>query len=238
MQWILSFLSFLVFPLLLEAQKQLPKTENLGPKINSRYSEIGPFISPDGSEFFFTRGGHPENKGYAENPSAQDVWYSYRIGDSAWAEAIRLEAPFNLRTYNSAEHLSSDGNTLYIRGYFTGDTYHRFGFRVLQRYGYNWIVTDTIEIPGIENQFQGSTFGMSLSADNQTMFLYYATNAFTEQMDLWISFKNPDASWTAPKRLPKPINSAADEITAFLAADNRTLYFSSARKGGWGSNDI
>jgi OOP family OmpA-OmpF porin len=212
--------------------------KNLGKEINSRYSEISPFISPDGRELFFTRAGHPENNGYAESIDAQDTWYAYRLGDTAWSEAIRLLAPFNLRRYNTVEHFSADGNSLYIRGYFKGQTYVPYGLRRLQRHGQNWIVADTIDIPGVAKKIKGAQYGMCISPDNQFMIIYFSNNPITEQEDLWISKRKPDDTWTEPQSLGKAINTKYDESTPYIAADGRTLYFSSNRPGGWGSYDI
>lgn len=47
-----------------------------------------------------------------------------------------------------------------------------------------------------------------------------------------------DSVWTEPLNLGDVINTAAEESAPFLAADDRTLYFSSNGFSGYGGNDI
>src|SRR5690606_8645909 len=56
--------------------------------------------------------------------------------------------------------------------------------------------------------------------------------------DLFVSFKREDNTWTKPLWMGETINSAASEISPFLAADNRTLYYSSSGFPGYGGSDI
>src|SRR3989442_9151429 len=45
---------------------------NLGPNVNSQYSELFPVLSSDETIMFFTRKGDPSNAGYAKNPNDED----------------------------------------------------------------------------------------------------------------------------------------------------------------------
>src|SRR5690606_20907469 len=56
--------------------------------------------------------------------------------------------------------------------------------------------------------------------------------------DLYVSFMKPDSSWTEPLNLGDVINTAAVESAPFLAADGKTLYFSSDGFSGYGGSDI
>ncbi len=55
--------------------------------------------------------------------------------------------------------------------------------------------------------------------------------------DLYVSI-NENGNWTAPINLGYTINTDKQEITPFLASDNRTLYFATNARGGKGSFDI
>ena len=56
--------------------------------------------------------------------------------------------------------------------------------------------------------------------------------------DLYVSFMQPDSSWSSPLNLGMQVNTFADDITPFLAADNVTLYYSTKGEPGYGDNDI
>lgn len=55
--------------------------------------------------------------------------------------------------------------------------------------------------------------------------------------DLYISFKK-DGLWSEPVNMGPQINTRYWESQPSLSPDNKTLYFSSNRKGGYGKNDI
>jgi outer membrane protein OmpA-like peptidoglycan-associated protein len=56
--------------------------------------------------------------------------------------------------------------------------------------------------------------------------------------DLYVSFLKDNGNWTEPKNLGKILNTAGTESSPFLAADDRTLYFSSNGFSGYGASDI
>ncbi len=58
------------------------------------------------------------------------------------------------------------------------------------------------------------------------------------ERDLYVSFMSPDSSWTEPLNLGNVVNTANDESAPFLAADDKTLYFSSNGFSGYGMSDI
>ncbi len=58
------------------------------------------------------------------------------------------------------------------------------------------------------------------------------------ELDLCISHLLDDGTWTKPENIGADINTIADDGTPFLASDNKTLYFSSEGRPGFGGRDI
>lgn len=73
-------------------------------------------------------------------------------------------------------------------------------------------------------------FNPSLSADGQTMY-------FTTGNRIMVTHRNGD-TWGAPTMLGPNINSGQRQVKATVTPDNRTLYFTSWRAGGYGTYDI
>src|SRR5690606_8549139 len=63
--------------------------ENLGPKVNSEYSDISPTISPDGKTLFITR--YPPDNGGKNN-----IWVSYLQQNGEWSLAHNIGTPLNV----------------------------------------------------------------------------------------------------------------------------------------------
>ena len=56
--------------------------------------------------------------------------------------------------------------------------------------------------------------------------------------DIYVSHRLPNGRWTEPENLGPTINTAGDETTPFIHADNQTLYFTSNGHAGYGGDDL
>ncbi|WMJ73083.1 hypothetical protein RCC89_07905 [Cytophagaceae bacterium ABcell3] len=86
----------------------------------------------------------------------------------------------------------------------------------------------------------GHNAAVALSADGQKLLIYRSENNRILSLssgDLYMSELEGD-EWTKPVKLPEGINSKDWEPSASFSADERTLYFTSDRKGGYGGTDI
>jgi outer membrane protein OmpA-like peptidoglycan-associated protein len=76
-----------------------------------------------------------------------------------------------------------------------------------------------------------------LTMDGKALLLAFSRKKNSEDDDLYVSFFE-EGRWTRPLELGEEINTKYSETTPFLSADGKTLYFSSDRPGGQGSQDI
>lgn len=86
----------------------------------------------------------------------------------------------------------------------------------------------------------GHDASIALSPDGQKLLIYrYGGNALglTSSGDLYISTLEGN-TWTEAQKLPSVINSKGWEPSASFSADEKLLYFSSDREGGYGGTDI
>lgn len=211
--------------------------ENLGTMINTEYNEIAPTISPDGKTLYFSRVSHPQNTHGVKG--SQDIWYSDLRSNGTWASARRLLAPLNKEDYNSLYSITPDGNTILIKGAYKNGVYETRGFSTSKKGNRGWSAPNQLDIPGYSKLSKGQFDCGFLSTDGKTLVMSFSEKKNSKVDDLYVSFKQKDGSWSKPVNLGKEINTEEfTETTPFLAPDGVTLYFSSDRKGGQGSNDI
>lgn len=87
--------------------------------------------------------------------------------------------------------------------------------------------------------------GHSLTPDGNAMFFticdqygFYGEGRVGHgSCDIFVTFLR-DGKWSAPKNLGPKVNDRKHDAQPSMSSDGRTLYFSSARGGGYGMNDI
>ncbi len=212
------------------------EVEFLGKEINSEYNEIGPVIAPDGKTLYFSRISHPQNTNGAKG--SQDIWFS-ELKNNKWTPARRMPAVLNKEVYNAVYSITPDGNTLLLKGSFEKGVYQTRGFSISQRNARGWSPPQKLHIPGYEKMSKGEFDCGFLSNDGKVLILSFSEKKKSRADDLYVSFKEKEGTWSKPVNLGPEINTNDfTETTPFLAADGVTIYFSSDRPGGLGSNDI
>jgi outer membrane protein OmpA-like peptidoglycan-associated protein len=204
------------------------RTKNLGPKVNSIHHEIRPIVSEDGGVLFFTVEGNPKNR------KGQDIWMSIRT-DSGWREAERLPDYINSQKYNGVYWCSPDGRRLLLRGTYQDNTR---GFSMTERRDGRWVIPSPITVKDYSNMSRGIYTGATLSPDEKTLIMYFSDETNSDINDLWISKLD---STTGEYSTPVKLNISReddDEISPYISPDNKTLFFASDRRGGFGSFDI
>jgi len=95
------------------------KPENLGPKVNTKYSEVTPFIHADGRTLFFASDGFPGMGGY-------DMYYAKNIG-GFWSNPTNMGSPMNTQHNEGSFFITPNNQKVYFEKYFSlgKDSYSR-----------------------------------------------------------------------------------------------------------------
>ena len=206
----------------------------LGASINSIYNEVHPVISPDGSRLYFVRTNHPENTGGKD--AGDDIWYSSRRYDGTWTGSRKIGAPLNNEKSCAVYSILPGSNTLLLRDSYSEKSPREKSVALSRKQAIGWQNPVSQTINQYFNRQNHSSF--FLANDGRTLLMAVERYDGKGGLDLYVSFKTDKNHWSKPKHLGNKINTAADEITPFLAADNKTLFFSTKGFPGYGNNDI
>lgn len=209
--------------------------ENLGKRVNSASQEVAPIISPDGKTLYFTRGNHPENTG---SPSRQDVWYSTLNENGSWSKAQNIQAPINNKFDNAVVGVSGGGNTLFLINIYHPDGTMSNGLSKSVRNASGWQQPVESKIVNHYNRHKNNYTEFAVSPDERTLILSVERLDTQGDKDLYVSFMQSDGNWSEPKNMGNLINTAAYEGSPFIAADGKTLYFTTTGRSGYGEGDI
>jgi len=194
--------------------------QNLGDSINTAALEYFPSLTIDGKKLIFTR--RQNNK---------ESFYESDLINGVWGKAFPLSEKINSPDYNvGAQNISQDGNWLiftgcdFPNGFGSCDLYISYltksGWSEPQNLGRN-----------VNSEFWESC--PSLSPDKKD--LYFSSNrpGGYGGKDIWVCHRNENGYWSEPENLGPEINTAGDESTPFIHADNQTLYFNSTGLPGY-----
>lgn len=209
------------------------KKTNVGAKVNSPYKELEPIVSHDGQWLYVTRANHPTNTG---EYNRSDAWVSKLGTDGAWQTIQNLGKPINNKGYNDVISVSPDNNTLLIGNLYKADgSPNGKGVSISHRTATGWELPQKVEIEDFYNKDRYHSF--CLAPSKKALLMAVQRDEGYGDLDIYVSFER-DGKFTKPLNLGYTINTGGRDGTPFLAADGKTLYFSSAGHPGYGSADI
>jgi len=167
----------------------------------------------------------------------QDVWVAHTDGHTSFRRVEHPGHPLNNALPNSISSLTPFSDEVIVINQFLEEGGMKKGFSKMRKFGGNsWSFPEPIEIDEYHNS--GSDVNITISSDGQVMILSMERYDSYGKTDLYISFLQPDGSWSKPQNMGKEVNSRAKELTPHLSEDMKALYFSSERYGSLGKNDI
>lgn len=84
---------------------------NLGPPLNTEYSEVSPFVSPDESYLVYCMAGAPDSFG------GLDLYVAFKQADGRWGGGVNLGPEVNTESDEKFPAVTLDGRYLFFVGY-------------------------------------------------------------------------------------------------------------------------
>lgn len=206
--------------------------ENLGPQINSAYSEHSPVISSNDSMLLFCSiKDISENiNGNFQEEALEDIFASYKTKDGKWAERRMRGKYFNTKDNQAAVQLFDNDMKLLIYQYSKhgGDLY------ISEKKDDKWSIPKSL----VDINTKHNEASAHITADGKT--IYFSSDHFNKgnDLDLYKVEMQDDGSWSYPENLGPDINTNDQEDAAFISENGKTLYFSSKGHPGVGGFDI
>lgn len=216
------------------------KIRPLADVLQSGHDDFGLSIASDpgnrGTELLVFTSTRPGGYSYSAEESSQNLWTASRNTDGTHAPAaVTLNARI---VHEGAPALSPDGQWMYFAAKNRPDTLGDcdiYQARIVRNDG-GISLADVRLVDGINSTWFDSH--PSLSADGMRLCFTSDRPGGLGNADLWMSERSADGTWRSPRNLGPRINSTCNEMTPFLCADNRTLYFASDGYNSVGGLDV
>jgi outer membrane protein OmpA-like peptidoglycan-associated protein/tetratricopeptide (TPR) repeat protein len=208
--------------------------ENLGPEVNSEYSEYWPALSVDEQMLMFTvMLPLPNQTGEEPLKLHEDFFYS-NWNDDAWEARKNAGVPLNTPDNEGAQSLTADGKMLWFTacnrrsGQGMCDLYYSFWE------GDRWSNPKNAGSP-INSRY--SEKHPTISADGRKLYFTSNRPGGLGSYDIWMSERAGDG-WSDPVNLGDSVNTTGLEQSPFIHPDQQSLYFSSTGWPGMGQGDL
>jgi len=185
------------------------------------FSDADPLVSPDGSRVYFISSrpaaGKPDGRDF-------DLWYVERTADG-FGEAVNLGAPINSDIDEFYVSVTNSG-TVYFSTRRDGAVGGSDIFRSELRDG---VYQAPEPLPATVNS-PGPEFDPYIAPDES----YVLFSSFREDSlgsaDIYISYRQPDGTWTQAVNAGPAVNSPAFEFCPIVSADGTRLYYTGEKR--------
>ena len=213
-------------------------------EISSDKSDFGAVLYDNSLYFTSARNGARKNYGWTDEPFL-DIYKADYNTDGTITNASPV-TELNSKWHDGPITISADGKT----AYFASESYKekqsspkdkKANAKYSQVYlfsatknGDSWGTPSSL--PFNDKSFSNSN--PSLSRDSKT--LYFSSNRPSSMggTDIWKVAVNADGTYGEPQNLGVKVNTEGNESFPFIADDNKTLYFASSGKQGFGGLDV
>lgn len=216
---------FIFFPLLSWSQVSFEGKPSAIARLNTPEGQNYLVLNPFKREIAFT-----EERGGGKTDEEDYKVYNRDILDNQWRVFIFSDW-LNEKGLFSPIGFDKSGALFYNQTIFDKGIYRP----LIKKTSLNGNVEEVV-IPFLNNK--SPIQSGCISSDQNYMILSLESNYTKGVEDLYVVKKKADGTWSSTSNLGSSINTAYQEITPHLSADNKTLFFATNGRGGEGSFDI
>jgi outer membrane protein OmpA-like peptidoglycan-associated protein len=205
------------------------KQRQLSDTVNAFALQYFPVLTADQQELIFTR--RLGNSGDDD----EDLVVSRKAANGKWQAPVSISDNINSEWNEGTCTISADGRKLIFTSCLGRPGYGSCDLFQSEKVGDTWSKPQNLG-PNVNSADWESQ--PSLSADGRTLYFVSDRPGGYGRRDIWVSRLDDNNQWTKAVNAGKGINTQFDEISPFIHANNRTLYFASNGLPGYGGYDI
>jgi outer membrane protein OmpA-like peptidoglycan-associated protein len=197
---------------------ELPKT------VNRFQSQYFPVLTADRETLIFTG-----------NQDSEENLYVSTKKDSVWSSPISISDKINTPENEGTATISADGRTLVFTSCGGRKGFGSCDLFISYKQGENWTSPQNLGSNINSNEWESQP---SLSADGRTLYFVSDRKGSLGKRDIWVSKIDSTNSWGKAYNLGNVINTIEDDLSPFIHANGKTLFYSSEGLVGMGGLDL
>ncbi|OGU39788.1 MAG: hypothetical protein A2X61_10485 [Ignavibacteria bacterium GWB2_35_12] len=203
---------------------QQKKIDIISAEFNSSSDDFAPSLTQHGRMIYFT----------SDRDDGQKVYVVERTSDG-WTVPEELEGDVNDGEQIGSVAVTPDGQFMVFAAYEAGkEGLGRTDLYSARRVNGEW--TDVQNLgPNVNSPDWDSQ--PTLSSDGSTLYFASDRQGGKGESDIYVS-TGTRGGWSKAVNIGSPVNSASNEMSPVIAADNKSMTFASDKDGGMGGYDI
>lgn len=206
------------------------KPVSLSQNVNTIGHEASINLTPDGQTLIVFR-----NDANSKNPEGDGNIYYTTFDGKDWSPLKDFGSNVNTPFQESHACLSADGNVLFFASERPGGYGGKDIYRCIKLPNMKWSKALNMG-PLINTEYDED--GGFIHPDGQTFFFASNGPKSIGGYDIFFATLNEDNKFSNVTNIGYPINTTEDDIFYVTSPDGKRGYFSSAKVGGYGDNDI
>lgn len=201
----------------------------LSDTVNCFVMQYFPVLTADEQQLFFTR-----RNGITGNDT-EDLVVATKDSRGRWSKPVSVSANINTIENEGTCTVSADGRQIIFTSCRGRKGFGGCDLFMSVKQGDEWSEPKNLG-PGVNSNYWESQ--PALAADGRVLYFASERKGGRGGKDIYVSFKNEKGEWSKAEILPPHINTVQDDLSPFIHANGRTLFFASDGRIGFGGYDI
>lgn len=201
------------------------KSAEMGSTINFKNKQYFPVLTADNETLIFT----------ARSEDGDENLYTSKLINDTWSAPESISSNINTTDNEGTCSISADGRTLVFTSCDSKNSLGSCDLYISKKIEEEWSVPENLG-SSVNSSFWEAQ--PSLSNDGRVLYFSSDRQGGYGRKDLWVSELQENGNWTRAINLGNVINTVNDEISPFIHANGRTLFFASDGHLGLGGLDL
>ena len=172
---------------------------------------------------------------YTGNQDSDENLYVASVKGNVWTEPVSISEKINTKENEGTASISADGRTLVFTSCGGRKGFGSCDLFISYKQGDNWISPQNLGSNINSGEWESQP---SLSADGRTLYFVSDRKGSLGKRDIWMSKLDSINTWTKAINLGNPVNTTEDDLSPFIHANGKTLFFASEGHIGMGGLDL
>lgn len=187
------------------------------------------------SQYFPAMTADRETLIYTGNQDSDENLYVASVKDKIWTEPISISEKINSKENEGTATISADGRTLVFTSCGGKKGFGSCDLFISYKQGENWTSPLNLGLGVNSSEYESQP---SLSADGRTLYFVSDRKGSLGKRDIWVSKLDSTNMWAKATNLGSPVNTIEHDLSPFIHANGKTLFFASEGHVGMGGLDL